>query len=111
MNRHIPECDWKVFRELREVALGRLYNKILADARALIEQPTKSARDKYLGLFNLIQDRNRDIARAFDDFRRSTAIMQIGIIYSMGLFTPEELKRFSPETRSIVEQFAPVPRA
>jgi hypothetical protein len=105
MTRNIPETDWKVFRELHQVALGRLCDRILAEARTQIEQPTKSAHEKYLDLFKLIHDRNRDLARAFDDFRRSTAIMQIGIIYSMGLFTPEELERFSPETRSIIEQF------
>jgi len=111
MNREIPERDWKAFRELHEIALGRLYDRILAEARAQIEQPMKSAREKYLGLFNLVQDRNREIGRAFDDFRRSTAKMQIGIIYSMGLFTPEEIERFSPETRNIIEQFSPGPGA
>jgi len=32
--------------------------------------------------------------------------MQIGIIHSMGLFTDEELRRFSSETLQIIELYA-----
>ena len=109
MSRDIPERDWKVFRELHKIALARLCDKILAEARTQIEHPTKSSHEKYLSLFKLIQDRNDDIARGFDDLRRSTALMQIGIIHSMGLFTGEELRRFSPETLKIVELHGPIP--
>ena len=49
--------------------------------------------------------------RGFNDFRRSTALMQIGIIYSMGLFTGEELRRFSPETLRAIELYGRIPDA
>ena len=39
----ISERDWKVFRELRPVALGRLCDQILAEAKRTIERPGKSA--------------------------------------------------------------------
>jgi hypothetical protein len=53
--------------------------------------------------------RDDDVARGFNDFRRSTAVMQIGIIHKMGLFTGEELRRFSAETLHFVEMYAPIP--
>lgn len=87
MSRDIPERDWKIFRELHEIALSRLCDKILTEARREIDRPGKSSHEKYLGLYKLIQKRDDDIARAFNGFRRSTAIMQIGIIHSMGLLT------------------------
>ncbi len=109
MSRDIAERDWKIFRELHKVALERLCEKILAEARAQIERPGKSTHEKYLSLYKLIQRRDRDIARGFNDFRRSTALTQIGIIHSMGLLTSEELHRFTPEMLRIIEMYAPVP--
>jgi hypothetical protein len=109
MSGNISERDWKIFRELRQIALERLCNQILTEAKAEIERPPKSSHEKYLSLYQLMEKRDDDVARAFNDFRRSTAIMQIGIIHSMGLFTPEELHRFSTETLQIVEIFAGAP--
>jgi hypothetical protein len=109
MSRDIPEGDWKVFSELHKTALERLCDKILREAQAEIERPATSSHERYLKLFKLIEARDDDIGRAFNDFRRSTALMQIGIIHSMGLFTGEELNRFSPETLEIVKMYGAVP--
>lgn len=109
MSRSVSEGDWKVFRELRQVALERLCDKILAESRAEIERPGKSSHEKYLSLYKLLDKRDADIARGFNDFRRSTALMQIGIIHSMGLLTGEELRRFSPETLRTIEMYAGIP--
>ena len=111
MSREIPERDWKSFRELHKVALERLCERILDEARAEIEHPTKSSHQKYLSLFKVMENRDNDVARGFNDFRRSTALMQIGIIHSMGLWTAEALRRFSPETLRIIQMYAPIPEA
>ena len=62
-------------------------------------------------LYKLIEKRDDDVARGFNDFHRSTAPVQIGIIHSMGLFTCEELRRFSSETLQIIEMYARIPDA
>lgn len=111
MSRGISERDWKVFRELRQIALERLCDKILAEAKVEMERPQKSAHEKYLSLYKLIDKRDDEIAHGFNDLRRSTALMQIGIIHSMGLFTAEELRRFSPETIQILELYTSIPDA
>ena len=111
MSRSISERDWKVFRELRQIALERLCDKIIAEAKAETERPAKSSHEKYLSLYKLMDKRDDDVARGFNDFRRSTALMQIGIIHSMGLFTGDELRRFSPETLQIIEMYASIPNA
>ena len=77
----------------------------------LIDAPAKTPHEKYLKLYELIQKRDADIARGFNDFRRSTAIVQIGIIHQLGLFTPEELRRFSRETLELISLYGPIPRA
>jgi hypothetical protein len=108
VTRTIPEADWKIYRELNPLALQRLCERILAEVRAETQKPGKTAHEKYLSVFNLVKRRDRDIARAFDDFRRSTALTQIGILHQMGLLTIEELNRFSPETRQILALFASI---
>jgi hypothetical protein len=109
MSRTISERDWKVFRELHRSALERFCARILAEAKGEIERPARPSHEKYLSLYKLIQNRDDDIGRGFNDFRRSTALMQIGLIHSMGLFTAEELRRFSPETLEVVAMYAPIP--
>jgi len=92
MTREIPERDWKVFRDLQKVALGQLCDKILTETRAQIDLPNKTAHEKYLSLFKLLKKRDHDVDRGFNDFRRSTAFAQIGIIHQIDLFTAEELR-------------------
>lgn len=112
MSRTVSEKDWKVFRELRDIALQRLCQKILDEAQREITRGEKSAHERYLNLFKLIEKRDDDIARGFNESRRSTALMQIGIIHGMGLFTGGELRRFSPETLEAVEFYGgPIPDA
>ncbi len=111
MLRSISERDWKVFRELRQTALERLCQKILDEAQREIARGEKTSHEKYLSLYERIQKRDNDIARGFNDFRRSTALTQIGIIHSMGLLTSEELQRFSTEVLQVIELYGPIPDA
>ena len=80
--------------------------KILAEAKAEMGRAGRSSHEKHLSLCKLMDKRDGDVTRAFNDFRRSTALIQIGIIHSMGLFTAEELRRFSPETIDGIEMYA-----
>ena len=107
MTRTIAECDWKLFRTLHPVALQRLCERILAEARAEIDRPAKSAHERYLGLYRQLGKRDRDIARAFNDLRRSTALTQLGLMHSLGLITEEERQSFTAETRAILDFFVP----
>ncbi|MBL9167466.1 MAG: hypothetical protein JNN07_06965 [Verrucomicrobiales bacterium] len=99
MSGDISERDWKVFREVHRHALERFSARILAEAQAEISRPESTSHERYLRLYRLFEERDHDIARAFNDLRRSTALMQLGILDVMGLVTPQELERFSPEVR------------
>ena len=111
MSCTISERDWKVFRELRQVALERLCEKILAQAQSLIVDPHNSSHQRYLNLYQLINKRDDDIASGFNDFRRSTALLHMGVIHAMGLWRDEELHQFSQEALQILALYAPVPDA
>jgi hypothetical protein len=103
MSREIFESDWKLFRELHPIALERFCERLLSDVTELATTTGKTAHERYLALFKLLEDRNEELAGAFDDFRRSTACRQLAIIRSRGLLTDEEFARFSPETRAMVQ--------
>jgi hypothetical protein len=98
MSADFPERDWKTLSSLQTVLLNRLCQKILDEAKTEIERPEKSSHERYRTLFQIILDRDKDIAGAFNGLRRSTAFLQLGVIYSLGLLTPDDLQRFSPET-------------
>jgi hypothetical protein len=107
--RDFPEADWKVFRELRQGALERFCERVLAEIGQVASEPGKSHHQRYLDVFKLMQERDEELARAFNDPRRSTAFFQIAAIYLAGLFTDEELSRFSEETQAAVELLSQAP--
>lgn len=106
MTRSFPERDWKVFREIREVALERLCDRALGDAKAVIDNAAKTQHERFLELFDLLVERNQDVARGFDDPRRSAMLSQLAFIYRLGLLEADELARFSSGTREMIESLA-----
>lgn len=106
MSREFPESDWKVFRELRELALQRFCQRVLIEVEQISSDPTTSFRDRYLRVYRLLQRRDRELAQAFNDPRRSTAMMQLTVITSRGLLESEELMRFTVSTRETLTEFA-----
>jgi hypothetical protein len=99
----IPESDWKRFRQLHPIALERFCQRVLAEVEKLTSATDKTSHERYLAVFQLIKRRDRELANAFDDMRRSTALRQLACIRSHELLTEEEMARFSPETRGAVQ--------
>jgi hypothetical protein len=97
----IPESDWRQFRALIPVSLERYSAEILNECRAILDAGG-SAHERYLRMFRLIQDRDRRMASAFDDLRRSTAIQQLGAMFALDVVTDAELEEFSVGTRDAV---------
>jgi hypothetical protein len=102
MTREISESDWKVFRQLRTVALNRYCERALADFVALAADGREGAHKRYQELFDLMQRRDKELVATFDFLRRSTAVTQLIAIRFRRLLTDEEFARFSPELRDLV---------
>jgi hypothetical protein len=103
--RQISEPDWKVFRQLHPVALERFCEQVLAEVGQLAADTAQSAHARYLAVYRLMEQRDRELGDTFNDKRRSTAFVQIACIRARGLLTEEEFARFSPETRAVVALF------
>ena len=95
--RDISETDWKTFKRLRERALERFSQRILDESQAIYSDTSTSAHARYLRLYQLMQQRDRELASAFDDPRRSTATLCFRQMRYLGLVTDEELAELSPQ--------------
>jgi hypothetical protein len=106
MQRTIPEADWKRFRALHKAALERFSQRILSEVERVAADTERSAHERYLDIYKLLQRRDREMAETFDDPRRSMAVIQLMWIKALDLLTPEDLADFSAETREIVEHLS-----
>lgn len=104
MRDQIRESDWKILRDLKPLALERFCERTLGEIAAITIATTKGAHERYLEVFRLIDRRDEELALAFNDLRRSNAILNLATMRSRGLVTDEEFQRFSAETRDVVER-------
>jgi len=101
--RDISEADWKTFKRLRERALERFSQRILDESQSICSDPSTSAHARYVQLYQLLQQRDRELASAFDDLRRSTAALCFRQMRHLGLVTDEELTELSPQFQARIE--------
>jgi len=104
MTRNFPESDWRLFRQLHSIALERYCQKVLDEIAQLAVDSQTTAHQRYLKIYKAIQDRDRIIEEAFNDLRRSTALMRLITIHSYGLITNDEVSRFTQDTRDVISR-------
>jgi len=102
---NIPESDWKKFKPLRDRALARLCDQILAKIAATSAEDELSSHEKYLKIYSQITDCDRKIDRVFDGYSRSRALSQLAMIQSHGLLEPKEFECFSESTQEFLGHF------
>ena len=101
----IPEADWRVFRSLHPIWIERFCQRVNGELLRLLLDDSRDAHEQYLAAYQLMHKRDKEIGNAFNDFRRSTAVIQIAIIRKLGVITDEELGRFSESTRVSLQHF------
>jgi hypothetical protein len=101
MARH-AEADWKRLRRLHPVALHRFCGRVLEEVQQLLADQGKTNHERYLALYRLLQERDEELAGAFNDMRRSRAHLRLLRMHALGLLTEEEVEQFSPETRELL---------
>ncbi len=101
--REIKESDWKILRKLHQFALERFCQKVLEEIDRIITDSTKSFHEKYLDIYDVTRRRDKEMAKIFDNLRRSVAFEHLAQMKGHGLLTEEELSQLSQETRNLVE--------
>lgn len=97
------ERDWKHLRAVHRAALERFCGRVLRECAAVIDAPGRTAHEHYLALYQLIRERDDDIADAFNDMRRSRAVLRLVEMRRLGAVTDEELEGFSPSMREMTD--------
>ena len=99
----ITERDWKIFRRLGKIALDRHCKQTLDRVEEIVHSENLSHHARYLELYKFVQDRDKLMADAFDDARRSTAVAQLVRMVSLGLVSENEMAELSEELRERVQ--------
>ena len=94
----LPESDWRLFKSIHRAALDRYCLSVLEECVEVV-RGKGSSLDRYLRLYRLLQERDRSIATAFDDIRRSTAVERLAAMIALKVVNDEELDQFSAGTR------------
>ena len=103
MNYDLKESDRELLRQLHPVALERFCQRVLGEVEQVAADFTKNYHQRYLDLYTLIRDSDKELEHTFDHPRRSEAIVELAAIKKNELLTDEEFASFSLETREAVE--------
>ena len=101
--RETKEPDWKVLRRVHPLALERFCERVLAEIDRVSRDGATSRHARYLQIFRILQQRDREMARLFDNPRRSHALTMLAQIRSQGLFAEDKFSILSPETRGAIQ--------
>ena len=91
------------FQGAAGVALERFCERILGEIAGISSDATKTKHERYVAIYRLVRERDKEIVPIFDYLRRSTAVRQIFAFRSHDLLTAQELRQLSPELVKSVE--------
>jgi len=93
------ESDWKVLRELTPLAIARLCKRILGEVSRACAPESEPYHDRFCRAYSIMESGNHELGMAFDNLRRSNALLRLTIMKGRGLITDEEFAKFNEETR------------
>jgi hypothetical protein len=98
-----PEKDWKVFRSLHPIACERYCNQAISELEEILSKTSEPSGHRFWDALKAADRHAEEIRTVFDDFRRSTALIQLMRMRVLGLIHDNEMSRFSEETQKIVK--------
>ena len=105
MEGDLPDSDWKVVRKLHDLALERFCQRVLADVDRINGVTTIKAHARYLEIFKLIEEQDKEIEWIFNDLTRFNAMEHLFAMRSRGLLSEDEFALLSQETQDQVKWF------
>jgi hypothetical protein len=98
----MKESDWKRLRDLKPIALDRFCSRVLSEVERASSDAGATSHQRYLAVYDLIHQRDRELDRIFDGLSRSSAMEKLLSMHRAGLLSEDELTLFSEEVRSVV---------
>ncbi len=93
----MKESDWKTFKVIKEKALERFCDDTLNQCSKVISNQSESVHDRYLKLYRVVKNRDKEMALLFDGHSRYNAPMQLLGLRSRGLADDALLAKLSEE--------------
>ena len=81
----MKESDWKQFKVIKEKAIERFCSFVLKEFQEAISDPELHPHNRYLLLYKLVQNRDKEMSLIFDGNSRSRAAIQLTVIRAKGL--------------------------
>jgi hypothetical protein len=97
-----PESDWKLLRSIQDKALVKACEQVFLAVETITEKRTSREHEAYLELWDLIKEKDREIANTFNNISRNTAIHSLVNIFAYGYLSKEDLGKFTVETQEKV---------
>ena len=85
------------------LAIERFCERVLVEVDRVLRDGAKNHHTRYLQNFRIIEQRNGEIARIFDNPRRSYGLTMLAQMRLQGLLTEDEFSSLSPEARGVVQ--------
>ena len=108
MNSRVAESDWKRFRRLREGALDRFCSRILDEVAEVLSDSARTHHERYLEVHRILTVRNGEMAKAFDAPARLRMVLQLALIYDLGLLDPNDLTEMTSKAQDQVQALGEV---
>jgi len=93
----MKESDWKIFKQIKELAIDRFCVESLEEYKEVINDQTENAHNRYLLLYKLVLNRDKQMSLLFDGHSRSKALVQLIGIRDEGLADETLLRKLSEE--------------
>ena len=93
----MKESDWKIFKQIKENAIELFCGQALEEFEEVITNKNEHVHNRYLLLYKLVQNRDKQMQLLFDGNSRSKAPLQLLAIRGEGLADENLLSKLSEE--------------
>ncbi|GAB2530140.1 hypothetical protein [Microbulbifer agarilyticus] len=102
----ISEADWKKVKKIKEKALELFCERAMADIEDAIAKESSSKHGRFLYVYKMAENHNKQLALIFDDLRRSNAKIHLALIVSEGLVSADDISSLSVELQAFIQENA-----
>ncbi|MFM2484334.1 hypothetical protein [Celerinatantimonas yamalensis] len=95
----MKESDWKTFKIIKKKAIEQFCTRALDEFETVISDTNEPVHNRYLLLYKLVQNRDKEMSFIFDNHSQSNARMQLTMIRANGLADGSLLVELSDEFR------------
>ena len=93
----MKESDWKIFKLIKQKAIEKFCETALNDFSSVIENDQQHIHERYITLYRLVRERDKEMTKLFEGHSRSKAGFQLLFIRREGLCDEKLLQKLSEE--------------